>query len=361
MPSKKTPLVGLTGLFAGVGGLDLGLASGLARSGFQVEHKAFVENAEFPQEVLAARFPAVRIYDDVKKCSFAIPDQTTYSVLSGGFPCQDVSAANKDAKGLAGPRSGLWSEQARLIAEALPRFAVVENVAALRSNGLWKVLRDLHDIGYVAQYDTLKAYDVGAPFQRRRIFIIAQHRDNYSLIGRFEPFAAPPPAWQTPWPAPWVDKPSARQLAAIKALGNAVVPAVADRVGFTIGQLIKGHGDRPSLSHGGFALRAASDMPSAGWMGPDGRLRPLKSVSSTGLPPAQCFTELELRGNRQDRERELAARIAARRLPTPTATDWKGGGVGGAWYRNLKQGMGGIPSPTFLEWVMGFPPGWTAV
>jgi hypothetical protein len=71
--------------------------------------------------------------------------------------------------------------------------------------------------------------------------------------------------------------------------------------------------------------------------------------------------ETPLTGTRADRERELTARIVAKRLPTPTATDWKGGGVGGAWHRNLKQGMGGTPSARFVEWVMGFPQGWTAV
>jgi hypothetical protein len=74
-----------------------------------------------------------------------------------------------------------------------------------------------------------------------------------------------------------------------------------------------------------------------------------------------ALDEQELKGTREDRTRELAARIKARRLPTPTATDWKGGGVGGAWHRNLKQGLGGMPSPAFLEWVMGFPDGWTDV
>jgi hypothetical protein len=95
-------------------------------------------------------------------------------------------------------------------------------------------------------------------------------------------------------------------------------------------------------------------------VGPDGLLHALPSATKRATARGG-FDELELTGTREDRTRELAARIEARRLPTPTATDWKGGGVGGAWHRNLKQGLGGMPSPAFLEWVMGFPIGWTDV
>jgi hypothetical protein len=101
-------------------------------------------------------------------------------------------------------------------------------------------------------------------------------------------------------------------------------------------------------------------MPRAGCVGPDGLLHALPSATKRATARG-TLDELELKGTREDRTRELAARIEARRLPTPTATDWKGGGVGGAWHRNLKQGLGGMPSPAFLEWVMGFPTGWTDV
>jgi hypothetical protein len=151
-------------------------------------------------------------------------------------------------------------------------------------------------------------------------------------------------------------------VAPVKALGNAVVPAMAAVVGRALGDLMQGR-ERATLAAphgGGVALGPTTHMPRAGCVGADGLLHALPSATKRERISAH-LDELELTGTREDRLRELAARIAARRLPTPTATDWKGGGVGGAWHRNLKQGLGGMPSPAFLEWVMGFPEGWTAV
>lgn len=345
----------MAGLFAGIGGLDLGVSEGLADSGFGVEHVAFVENAAFPQRVLAARFPGVPVYTDVTTTTAA--DLAGVEVLVGGFPCQDVSRAKRDAEGLAGARSGLWSEQLRLIRETRPFFAVIENVEALLQRGLWKVLSDLDDAGYVAQYDVLTAYSMGAPHRRERVFVLAQRDDVFDNLGgtffaRFQPVDEG--LWSTPWPTPWAE--GRDVIDAVKALGNAVVPAVARCVGRGIGDLLNGvPGQRPSGA--GVPLTAQTVLPRAGCL-IDGRFYSLPSATRREVNRVE-LDEMELRGTREDRLRELAARIQARRLPTPTATDWKGGGVGGAWHRNLKQGLGGTPSPAFLEWVMGFPQGWT--
>jgi len=348
----------VAGLFAGIGGLDTGVADGLEDEGFDVEHVALVEREPFPKRVLAARFPGVPIFDDVREVSGA--DLGEVDVLVGGFPCQDLSRAKKDAAGLAGERSGLWSEQLRIIGEARPLFAVIENVSALLHRGLWKVLADLSEAGYVAQYDILTAHAVGAPHQRERVFVLAQRLDAFDHAGgrlaRFQPHDVG--VWAGEWPFPWA---SARtpSLAPLKALGNAVVPAMAAVVGRGLGALLQGEGI-PCPHGGGQALSPTTRMPRAGCVGADGHLHALASSTKRERISAR-LDELELTGTREDRLRELAARIAARRLPTPTATDWKGGGVGGAWHRNLKQGLGGTPSPAFLEWVMGFPPGWTDV
>jgi DNA (cytosine-5)-methyltransferase 1 len=93
-------------------------------------------------------------------------------VLCGGFPCQDISVAGKGA-GLAGTRSGLWSEYARLVGELRPRYVVVENVPALRKRGLETVLADLLALGYDAEWDGISASAVGAPHRRDRIWIVA--------------------------------------------------------------------------------------------------------------------------------------------------------------------------------------------
>jgi DNA (cytosine-5)-methyltransferase 1 len=93
-------------------------------------------------------------------------------VLCGGFPCQDISLAGRGA-GLAGERSGLWREFARLIGELRPRYVLVENVPALTSRGLDVVLADLAACGFDAEWDHLPASAFGAPHRRDRIWLVA--------------------------------------------------------------------------------------------------------------------------------------------------------------------------------------------
>ena len=92
-------------------------------------------------------------------------------IVCGGFPCQDISTAGKGA-GLAGERSGLWREMLRTIRLVRPRYAIVENVAALLGRGMGTVLGDMAEIGYDAEWGCISAADVGAPHLRRRIWII---------------------------------------------------------------------------------------------------------------------------------------------------------------------------------------------
>ena len=99
-------------------------------------------------------------------------------VLTGGFPCQDISIGGKqkglkDKDGKPTERSGLWFEYCRLIEEIRPRYAIIENVERLRKNGLGIVLHDLAKIGYDAEWHCITADSVGLPHQRDRLFIIA--------------------------------------------------------------------------------------------------------------------------------------------------------------------------------------------
>jgi DNA (cytosine-5)-methyltransferase 1 len=96
-------------------------------------------------------------------------------VVSGGFPCQDISAAGKGA-GLDGERSGLWKQMSRIIGEVRPQFALVENSPVLTSRGLGTVLGDLAAMGYDARWGVLGAIDAGAPHKRERIWIVAESR-----------------------------------------------------------------------------------------------------------------------------------------------------------------------------------------
>ena len=138
------------------------------------ETVAFCEIEPFPRKVLAKHWPEVPIYDDVRTLTAErlAADGIAVDVICGGFPCQDISTAGKGA-GLAGERSGLWSEIARLAGELRPQFIIVENVAALLGRGLGDVLGDLAALGYDAEWHCIPAAYVGAPHRRDRVWIIA--------------------------------------------------------------------------------------------------------------------------------------------------------------------------------------------
>jgi DNA (cytosine-5)-methyltransferase 1 len=155
-------------LFSGIGGFSLGLE----RAGMQTV--AFCEIDAFARRALAKHWPEVPIYDDVRtltgnrlRADGIIPD-----VICGGFPCQDISVAGGGA-GLAGARSGLWSEYARLVGELRPRWVVIENVAALLGRGHGAILGDLAALGFDAEWHCIPASAVGAPHRRDRIWIVA--------------------------------------------------------------------------------------------------------------------------------------------------------------------------------------------
>ena len=153
----------VTALFAGIGGVELGLS----REGH--ETLLLCEWDASAQSVLRDRFPEIPLVGDVRELE-RLPEGT--ELLTAGFPCQDLSYAGKGA-GLQGERSGLWFEFARIIRELRPRFVVVENVSALLGRGLGRVLGDLAESGYDAKWDCIPAQSVGAPHRRDRLFVVA--------------------------------------------------------------------------------------------------------------------------------------------------------------------------------------------
>ncbi len=155
-------------LFAGIGGFELGLE----RAGMNVV--AQCEISAKCRHLLATHWPGVQQFGDIREMRAADVPQRVH-VICGGFPCQDISFAGKGA-GLAGERSGLWSEYARLIGEFRPDYVIVENVAALLGRGLGDVLGDLAALGYDAWWDCIPAAAVGAPHRRDRLWIIAYPR-----------------------------------------------------------------------------------------------------------------------------------------------------------------------------------------
>ncbi|MFD2206613.1 DNA cytosine methyltransferase [Kiloniella antarctica] len=163
-------------LFSGIGGFSLGLER---TGGF--ETVAFCEIEPFPRKVLAKHWPGVPIYEDVRNVTAKqlVADGITPNVVTGGFPCQDLSIAGNQ-KGIGAERSGLWSELCRIIDEVGPEHAIVENVANLLSGpseqrGGWfgRILRDLASIGYNAEWHCIPASAVGAPHRRDRVWIIS--------------------------------------------------------------------------------------------------------------------------------------------------------------------------------------------
>lgn len=173
--SIPSPTHKVLDLFSGIGGFSLGLDR---CGGF--ETAAFCEIDKKAQKVLRKHWPSTPIYSDIKELTVerlqadgvALP-----SVITGGFPCQDISSAGKGV-GIVGSRSGLWSEMFRLIRDVCPKWAIIENVSALRSRGLALVLQDLCTIGYRAEWHCIPASAVGAPHQRDRIWIIANGYSN---------------------------------------------------------------------------------------------------------------------------------------------------------------------------------------
>lgn len=153
-------------LFAGIGGLDLGLE----RAGLECRWQ--VEIDPFCQRVLAKHWPDVRRHDDVKTFPVDQVDQWNVDLICGGFPCQDISYAGRGA-GIHGERSGLWFEYARIVRVLRPKYVVIENVSALLARGMDAVLGTLADIGYDAEWCTVTAADFGLPQIRQRVFILA--------------------------------------------------------------------------------------------------------------------------------------------------------------------------------------------
>lgn len=251
-------------LFSGIGGLELGLE----RAGMSVVWQVEIE--AYSRGILERHWPGVERFEDVR--TVGVHDLKPVDLICGGFPCQGISLAGIGA-GLADARSGLWREFRRIIEELRPKWVLVENVPPLRTRGLRTVLGDLHALGFDAEWTGLRAFDFGAPHLRDRIFIAASDpkrvclREPPGWLGRTvesegapfdrrvaEEIAASDPdglrrlesAWRFAtlrgWPehsrrpfdsAPSLDDGIPRGLVgkSRKALGNAVVPQVAEFIG----------------------------------------------------------------------------------------------------------------------------------
>jgi DNA-cytosine methyltransferase len=225
-------------LFAGIGGFDLGFERAGMKCKWQVEVNPFAT------AVLEKHWPKVKRFRDVRE--FEPKSQHRVDVICGGFPCQDISLAGS-GKGLDGERSGLWFEYFRIVSVLRPKYVVVENVSALLGRGINRVLGDLAEIGYGAEWQTFYASDFGLPHRRERICIVAYPdeivrgeceglgivSDWETSVFRADGEERTSVRVQTADHFIGVDDGLSRELYGprAEAIGNAVVPAAFERIG----------------------------------------------------------------------------------------------------------------------------------
>ena len=159
-------------LFAGIGGIDLGLERAGWTGRWQVEYEPFC------QRVLAKHWPDVPRYGDIRDVDWSTVEPV--DLIAGGFPCQPVSFAGR--RRIQDDDRWLWPEFARCIRELGPRYVLVENVPGLLvGGGMDDVLGGLADLGYDCEWESIPAAAVGAPHLRYRVWLIAYpHRDSQS-------------------------------------------------------------------------------------------------------------------------------------------------------------------------------------
>lgn len=289
-------------LFSGIGGLDLA-----AEAAFGARTVWHCEIDKHARKVLQVRWPDAVLHDDVR--TLTADTAEPIDVLTGGFPCQDLSVAGKRA-GLDGARSGLYGEMLRIADELRPEWVVFENVPPLlryRS----RVEADLERMGYGSVWQVCEASDVGAPHRRQRVFVVAR-RGMCAHVMLPRPSAqrdlfAPDFGWAAAdglWPTPTVCGNDNRKCAS-KTSGDGLATAVK------VWPTPLADGDRIArFKQGGEPLGHAA------------------------------------------------------RWPTPTRQDGSNNGGPSQHKRNTKPlnasvGTEGVLNPAWVELLMGLPHGWT--
>lgn len=292
-------------LFAGIGGLGLGAAyiTG-GRVAWQVEHDPAAA------AVLRRRFPGSRVIcGDVRDVAGA--ELEPVDLICGGFPCQDLSVAGKQA-GLDGERSGLYCELVRIVDEAKPGAVLIENVPPLLRYRD-RVDADLAAIGYRTEWARMSALGAGAPHLRRRVFVLACRGEQPSAV---RAVASMPWGGDMPWPTP-------------------------------LSSDSKGPGPRPGLNKGATLTDAIKGL----WPTPTATQRDNQGGSGGRVGPVRPCLESAV----------------SETWPTPCARDYRTGADGAFAERRDANGSGpslsdaltGRLNPAWVETVMGLPVGWT--
>lgn len=240
-------MLNLLDLFSGIGGFSLGLE----RTG-SFKTVAFCEIDHAATRVLKRHWPNVPVHADVSAIT-AKEVNERIDVLSAGFPCQDISLAGTGA-GLDGERSGLFYQVIRILREFKEagrpiKYALLENVSALRTRGLDEVLRAFAEIGYVCEWHCIPASYVGAWHRRDRIWLLAYPHSEYAQGRTQEPIFRQSYLQVKPSRgfAKWLGRsylPVTRFLRSLNGLsgavdrlkqcGNAVVPQIPELIGNAI-------------------------------------------------------------------------------------------------------------------------------
>ena len=219
-------------LFTGIGGLDLGLE----RAGMDVIWQC--ESDPFRHAVLERHWPGVLRYSDVREVGAGSP---VPDLICGGFPCQPVSEAGRGQT--EADERWLWPDFARVLSQLRPRVILVENVPALLGRGMGEILGDLSLLGYDTEWQVVSAASVGAPHLRERIFLVA-YPEGHPLGSGLRPDLQARLGWRRPrnFSRPgdtWSAEPDVGRVAhglparldRLAALGDAVVPQVAETLG----------------------------------------------------------------------------------------------------------------------------------
>lgn len=323
-------------LFSGYGGLDLAVEEVF---GAATAYVADIDPGAC--KILAHRFPDAPNLGDVSTVDYRTLGRV--DVITGGFPCQDVSTAGKRAGMKDGTRSGLWSEMHRAVDELRPRYVVIENVRGLLSaaadsdvepcpwclgddpgasmRALGAVLADLADIGYDAAWCGLRAADVGAPHGRFRVFILASPTNAPSDARRVEHGDGATPAYARGEHGQQRRIAAPRQAESGRPLGE---PAGRDRAPVALLPTPRGENGNPRNQ--------------TIWA------RPLDQPQN--LENALARQVWASTTPRWGKYASAIARWEALTRPAPTATEPTG------------KGAAHRLSPRFTEWMQGLPDGW---
>lgn len=400
--TDDTPLT-YGSLFAGIGGLDLGAEA----AGFACRWQ--VEWDDWCQQRLAQRWPDVDRHSDVSQVDPA--QLAPVDLIIGGFPCQPISVAGRQRA--QDDDRWLWPDFARLVRALQPSYVLVENVRnLLRVNdgsAMAEVLRDLALAGYDARWDVLGADDVGAPHQRDRLWVRAW-RDGLEMP-RTQPLArldgdvwcaqgdslwsgsvpmhdpwptsgtmhagsayvtgqqlhgGGGPTYRT-WPTPQAGDTSVRgpgtvheQRAAGATVQHLLSRAVAGLAAAEVPATPGGPSDDPLPTPDGLA-------------GPRVRQWPTPNAGMDHHSDSDAYWDNRIaKGRQEDLYMAVTKDARSRKWPTPRANEDRGTGPFGskshqyrldrdyldATVQDAEQASGAL-NPTWLEWLMGLPLGWT--